>query len=101
LRNELSLALEDIDYSITTDPYNGWAYRNKGIYYLKTGDAASAIRLLNQAIELEPSVEKGYYYLAEAYTKSGDTEKACEAWRESIKRGEAKATDSRVACKNL
>jgi len=92
LKGELQLALEDIDYSITTDPYNGWAYRNKGIYYLKTGDATSAIRLLKQAIELEPFVEMGYYFLAEAYLKTGNKVKACQAFTESVNRGEVAKT---------
>jgi hypothetical protein len=29
-----------------------------------------------------------YYYLAQAYISSGDTEKGCEAWAESVKRKE-------------
>jgi hypothetical protein len=28
-----------IDESIVLDPYNAYAYRNKGIYYLKKNDA--------------------------------------------------------------
>jgi tetratricopeptide (TPR) repeat protein len=88
LQHELPLALEDINFSITTDPYNGWAYRNKGIYYLKTNDALSAIRMFLQAIELEPFVEKGYFFLAQAYVLVGDESNACNALRESVSRGE-------------
>ena len=46
LNKDLTKAKEDIDLSISLDPYNGWAYRNKGLYYLRTGNTEDAIRLL-------------------------------------------------------
>lgn len=100
LNNELALALADIDYSIATDPYNAWAYRNKGIYYLKMGEGISSIRLLTQAIELEPHVELGYYYLAKAFFATGDSNKGCESWRESLNRKEIDGKDYDLLCPN-
>ena len=32
------LAIEDINASLVRDPENMWAFRNKGIYFLKTGE---------------------------------------------------------------
>lgn len=81
-------ALVDINNSIVRDPYNGWAYRNKGLYYLMTGDTDAAIRLLQQAGQLDPSVEKLYYYLGEAFRKKGDIQHACEYFRKAIDNGD-------------
>jgi len=50
----LDKAETDINQSIELDPYNGWAYRNKGIFYFMKGDYPSAQRLLVQAEKMDP-----------------------------------------------
>jgi tetratricopeptide (TPR) repeat protein len=90
-------ARADIDRSITIDPYNGWAYRNKGIYYLKAGRAADAIRLLSQAEEMDAFIENIYYYLGQSYMLADDRESACKAFALSGERGEM-VNESRAAC---
>lgn len=89
MMDSLDLALRDIDASILLNPKNGWAYRNKGIYFLKTGDYRQAIRLMNRAIEEPDFIDEVYNYLGQAYQKSGDLEKACEVWREGVAKNEA------------
>ena len=78
--NDPEHALIDINKSIALDPYNAWAYRNKGIYYLLVEQPSEAIRLLEQSFEMDSSVEDIHYYLARAYSENGDAEKACEWW---------------------
>jgi tetratricopeptide (TPR) repeat protein len=87
--NELEKAEADINLSIAIDPYNGWAYRNKGIYYLMKKDFASAERLLKQAEKMDSFINKIYYYLALAFQGNGKEEEACKAFRKAHKRGES------------
>ena len=89
MMDSLDLALQDIDASILLNPKNGWAYRNKGIYFLKTGDYSQAIRLMNRAIEEPDFIDEVYNYLGQAYQKSGDMAKACEVWSEGASKNEA------------
>jgi tetratricopeptide (TPR) repeat protein len=98
MKNELQSAISDINQSIANDPANAWAYRNKGIYYLKVGDHISAVRLMEQALRMDDTVDDLFYWLAEAYAKAGDLTKACEAVRESLKRKEAQIVFS-FSCK--
>ena len=58
LTDQMQKAKEDIDLSITLDPYNGWAYRNKGIYYLRSGQYDDALRLLKRAETSHSFIEK-------------------------------------------
>jgi Flp pilus assembly protein TadD len=89
--NLLDSALADINESIRLDADNPWAYRNKGIYYLRTSDYPSAVRLLKQAIEMDPFVEDGFAYLAEALLQNQQTDEACKAWQESVARAEGRS----------
>lgn len=95
----MTFAVEDINNSIASDPYNGWAYRNKGMYFMANEDYVSAIRLLQQAIALEPFVESGYTLLAEAYFKSGDLKKACELWEVAKNNNEVSGDPTLFTCK--
>lgn len=81
-------ALKDIDLSIATDPYNAYAYRNKGIYYLRKNNSGNAIRLLEQAATMDTTVEQIYSYLTEAYVLNNEYEKACDAHRKAVQRHE-------------
>jgi tetratricopeptide (TPR) repeat protein len=88
LRDEIKKGEEDINKSMATEPYNAWAHRNKGIFYLKMRNFTSAIRLLKQAIEMDPYVEKVYVYLAEAYFSNGEKGVACEQYEKALEREE-------------
>jgi tetratricopeptide (TPR) repeat protein len=84
LNNDLPKALADIDQSIGEDPYNPWAYRNKGIYYLKQNDPVAAIRLLERAEKMDANIDKINLYLGEAYFKNGDRKKACVYYEKAL-----------------
>ena len=83
LLNDMRRALEDINLSISLDPSNAWAYRNKGIYYLMNNNVDDAVRLLTQAEQMEPFVEKINYYLGLAYQQKGELKKASEYFDKS------------------
>ncbi len=90
MKGEPDKALEDINAGMVLDPQNAWAYRNKGIYYLLAGDAAAAIRLMEQALQMDERVENINAWLAEAYHKAGKAEAACRYARLSAERAERK-----------
>lgn len=98
LTNNLSRSREDFDLSISLDPYNPWAYRNKGWYYIRTGDHASAIRVLSQAEEMDSGIEKLNYYLAEAYYPV-DKVKACMYFEKALTKQEVTEEYVRKKCK--
>ena len=72
MTNQIEKARADINQSITLDPYNGWAYRNKGIYYLMEKEYEDAISLLIRAESSDPFIEKVYLYLGEAYDRQNE-----------------------------
>ena len=84
LKGEFAKGAEDINESITLDPYNGWAYRNKGIYYLKMKNAKDALRLLKQAEKIDPSIKDLNLYLSEAYTLNGHDQLAKEYYQRAL-----------------
>ena len=90
--NDLEKAEQDINNSIGLDPYNAWAYRNKGILYLMRKDYKSAERLLKQALDMDPFVDKIYFYLGMAYLNLGDSGLACVAFKKSEERGDRMLT---------
>ena len=49
---------------------------DQGRRHIKTGEADSAIRVLEQAISLNPGNGQNYYYLSEAWLMKGFTAKA-------------------------
>lgn len=71
MMNRLPEALTDIDKSIVGDPRNAWAYRNKGIYYYRSGDYANAVRLLQRALEMDSTVREAKRYLELARQQPG------------------------------
>jgi len=88
LSDSIDLAEADINESIRIDPYNGWAYRNKGIMYIKKQQFTDAVRLLTQAVKMDNTIEAVYFHLGNAYQGAGDLGKACEAWKRSADLGE-------------
>jgi tetratricopeptide (TPR) repeat protein len=99
MMGDMDAALSDIDESIVEDPGNAWAYRNKGIYYLKTGDAQNAIRLLSRALEMSDFIEQGQYYLGEAYLANHQKQAACEHFSEAVKKQEMTEVEFRKKCR--
>ncbi len=92
MQNHLEDALVDIDRSIVLDPNNGWAYRNKGIYRLLKGDYSEAVRLLQQALDMDSFIDKIHFYLGMAYYKNGQAKEACDHFRKSERVGDRMAT---------
>ena len=83
--DSLDRAIADINESIRIDPYNGWAYRNKGLCMLRGGDHKRAVKLLRQAADLDTSIDKVFFYLGEAYLLNGEQTETCQAWKEGEK----------------
>jgi tetratricopeptide (TPR) repeat protein len=83
LQNDLEHAQADINESISKDPDNAWAYRNKGIYYLAKKDFAQAERTLTQAWKMDSFVSRIHYYLGLAYLYNEKKDLACAAFRKS------------------
>ena len=79
LTDQYEEALPYIDDAIVADPYNSYAYRNKGIYLLRKNDLANAIRMLEKARSLDESTEQIHTLLAEAYLKNNQEDKMREA----------------------
>lgn len=92
MQNHLPEALRDIDQSILGDSDNGWAYRNKGIYRLRSGDFKDAIRLLNQALSIDSFIDKIHYYLGMAYLSNNQKKEACEQFKLSEQAGDKMIT---------
>src|SRR5690606_33586617 len=88
LEDEDEKALPLINESITQDPFNGWAYRNKGYYFLKQGDAPEAIRLFERALKADSRIDKLHLWMAEALFLQGDRVKACEYLTEAAQRNQ-------------
>jgi tetratricopeptide (TPR) repeat protein len=74
--DSLKLAIQDINASIVRDGTNMWAYRNKGIFFLKNGDLTQAERYLKEAVDAEDYVPESHSYLAEVYHQQGRREDA-------------------------
>lgn len=83
-----SNAVKDINKSIVLDPRNGWAYRNKAIWYMKQEQFDQAITLLVRAEKMDDFIDQLYYYQGICYSNLGQSAKACAAWNKSIERGE-------------
>ena len=84
---------DDIDLSITKDPTNAWAYRNKGWYYFKAGKPEDALKLLKRSAKLDPFVDKVYLLMGQVYESMGDAAKACENYKLAIERKENVVTE--------
>jgi tetratricopeptide (TPR) repeat protein len=67
---------------------NAWAHRNMGIYHLRQQDALRALKALQEAERLDPSVEHVYGYLGQAYRLSGKKNEACRAWQMGKRAGD-------------
>ncbi len=91
LRGEPDLSRSDIDKSITLDPDNAWAYRNKARWYHANGNYEEAIRLYLQALKKDTFIQKIHVYLGDSYWANGQAEEACKVWKQALALEEAGA----------
>ena len=86
-------AVEDINKSIVIDPKNGWAYRNKALWYMKQNQYREAITLLEKAEKMDNFIDRIYYYQGVCYVNLDLTDEACAAWSISFERNERGALE--------
>lgn len=86
-------AVEDINKSIVLDPKNGWAYRNKALWYMDQGRYDRAITLLEKAEKMDDFIDLLHYYQGICYYHLNATEKACASWDKSVNRGEKESLE--------
>jgi tetratricopeptide (TPR) repeat protein len=98
LKKEYDNALSFIDNSIGIDPSNGWAYRNKGIYYYETGNIPEAIRLLRQAEAIDPLIDELYSWLGEAYLRAGEKTVGCDYLAKALAAGQTSMDEVKTRC---
>ncbi|MCA6073546.1 tetratricopeptide repeat protein [Fulvivirga sedimenti] len=91
LRGETDLSRADIDQSITLDPDNAWAYRNKARWYHSNGNYEEAIRLYLQALKKDTFIQKIHIFLGDSYHANGQQQEACRVWKQALEMGEAGA----------
>jgi hypothetical protein len=73
---QMESAWEDFIQSQKLDHFNGWLYRNKGIWLLKQGRPAEALEQLTLSHTLDLHVPKVYLHMSEAHRALGDLEQA-------------------------
>jgi tetratricopeptide (TPR) repeat protein len=94
------LAVEDINKSIVLDPKNGWAYRNKALWYMEQGRYDQAIILLTRAEKMDDFIDLLYYYQGVCYQYLKADKEACVAWNKSIEIGEKHSLEMvKIYCK--
>jgi len=81
LQGQNELAREDIDRSITLDPENAWAYRNKGRWYHVNGQYEDALRLYELALTKDTFVESIHIFIGETHEAMGNLDLACRSYR--------------------
>jgi tetratricopeptide (TPR) repeat protein len=65
-----------LEKCVRLDPKLGSGYLQLGVVYADRGDFPRAIRAYRKAIEISPDLEEAHYRLAQAYRRTGETEKA-------------------------
>jgi len=96
--DSLELGLIDINKSILLNPKNGWAYKNKGIYYAKKSNYDRALEMFERAKGANEFVDELYYQLGKTYLEMGEGKKACDTWKEGIEKGEKRCEAMALAC---
>jgi tetratricopeptide (TPR) repeat protein len=102
---EFEKAEADINESLTIDPYNGWAYRNKAVLHqldTRKKDMARSEELLLRAQKLDPFVVGLHQYLAVAYYNQGKLPEACREFDLSFQIGETVVPKEQIkGCKDI
>ncbi|MCP4458038.1 MAG: hypothetical protein GY816_08445 [Cytophagales bacterium] len=94
----MELGLKDINKSILLNPNNGWAYRNKRIYFSKIGVYDRAFGMFNRAKDTHEFIDELYYFIGKTYLEMGNSQKACEVWKEGLNQGERRCEAMATAC---
>lgn len=90
--NQLDEAKAEIESSLRLDDTNGWALRNRGIYYLKTKQTALALADLLNAEKKDPGIDQLYFYIGLAYQANQQKAQACKAFERGQQLGDSEAT---------
>jgi tetratricopeptide (TPR) repeat protein len=74
--DEQDLAISAFDKAIANDEKMDLAYYGKALAFIKLGKVEEAIPLLKRNTELQPMSPYGWYQLAHAYNRLGQSDKA-------------------------
>ena len=72
---------------------SAWAFRNLGVYFLKTNDFTSANENFLKSDKIDPTVELLNYYLGQTQQSLGNKSEDCEFWSIGQKLNEAKSIE--------
>lgn len=95
---DLETGKELIEKALAKDGSNAWANRNLGVYYLKSNNTSKALESFKKAEQLDPSVDKIYYYLGLA-TKASNKTEACKYFSIGAKLNDLKCVEELKSCK--
>ncbi|GAB2643669.1 hypothetical protein GCM10027035_42290 [Emticicia sediminis] len=82
-----------LDWVLEKNNNSAWAFRNLGVYFLKTKDFSSANENFLKSDKIDPTVELLNYYLGLTQQSLGNKSKACEYWSVGQKLNEAKSIE--------
>ncbi|CAH0994953.1 Beta-barrel assembly-enhancing protease [Emticicia aquatica] len=91
--NKLEDGRKIIQSVLEKNDKNAWAYRNMGVFYLKSKNYSLALENFMKADKLDPSVELLNYYLGITQQNLGNESKACEYWKIGQKINEVKSIE--------
>ncbi|HEV2288006.1 MAG TPA: tetratricopeptide repeat protein [Candidatus Acidoferrales bacterium] len=96
LDNKASQAEPYLEKSVSADPRQGLALVALGNARYQRGDTAGAIRMLDQAVQLDPASWKAHWLLAESYLREKDYEKARTEAETALANGKDKASQVKL-----
>ncbi len=82
-----------LDLVLEKNKNSAWAYRNLGIFYLKSKNFMEANENFLKSDKIDPTVELLNYYLGLTQASLGNKSKACEYWSIGKKLNEAKSIE--------
>ena len=82
-----------LDLVLEKNKNSAWAFRNLGLYFLKTNDLSSANENFLRSDKIDPTVELLNYYLGLTQQSLGNKSKACEYWSVGQKLNETKSIE--------
>ncbi|MER0438842.1 tetratricopeptide repeat protein [Emticicia sp. W12TSBA100-4] len=82
-----------LDLVLEKNKNSAWAFRNLGVYFLKTNDLSSANENFLKSDKIDPTVELLNYYLGLTQQSLGNKSKACEYWSIGQKLNEVKSIE--------
>lgn len=85
-----SLAIANLEKLVGGPRDNALLRFSLGNEYMKSGDAASAVEHLREAVRRDPAYSAAWKLLGKALNETGAAREALEAYREGIRVAEAK-----------